>query len=225
MAAYPSSIFPWTPRINNVNIVWAADPNSLAAEIQAIESIIGTNPNIEPDTPSGIPVTYPTVSARISGAFQGQQVPYCLVVGKNVNTLASQTAALNVYYKASDEFEMWNGSDLTIPFDGWYVLTHQELWDAAGNRPNGLVASDLMLNGGVTTRTQWRFDYPLPDTSWDIMGNYGYTTMAWQGLLHAGDRVQVRSVNGTNEAMKIDYIDLHAVMIRQVPASPGYLTG
>jgi hypothetical protein len=43
-AYYPSAIAPFIPKINVVDLIQAADPNSIQDEVVAIESVIGLNP-------------------------------------------------------------------------------------------------------------------------------------------------------------------------------------
>ena len=45
-ASYPSSIRSFSTKRNTLDIVDAADPNSLQEEVIAIQSVIGVNPNI-----------------------------------------------------------------------------------------------------------------------------------------------------------------------------------
>jgi hypothetical protein len=43
-AYYPSAIAPFIPKVNVVDLIQAADPNSIQDEVVAIESVIGLNP-------------------------------------------------------------------------------------------------------------------------------------------------------------------------------------
>lgn len=75
MATYPGSIVVFTTKYDNVDTVLAADPNTIQAEVAAIESTLGTNPNIS-GTSGGTYIPTPSyshanVGARISNVEYG----------------------------------------------------------------------------------------------------------------------------------------------------------
>ena len=74
-ASYPGSVRTFTPKVNVVDLIQAADPNSLFEEVTAIESVIGTSPSIATAAiASGWANTatdYTTISGRIANIEKG----------------------------------------------------------------------------------------------------------------------------------------------------------
>ena len=74
-ASYPGSVRTFTPKVNIVDLIQAADPNSLFEEVTAIESVIGTSPSIATAAvASGWTNTatdYTTISGRIANIEKG----------------------------------------------------------------------------------------------------------------------------------------------------------
>ena len=74
-ASYPGSVRTFTPKVNVVDLIQAADPNSLFEEVTAIESVIGTSPSIATAAvASGWTNTatdYTTISGRIANIEKG----------------------------------------------------------------------------------------------------------------------------------------------------------
>ena len=74
-ASYPGSVRTFTPKVNIVDLIQAADPNSLFEEVTAIESVIGTSPSIATAAvASGWANTatdYTTISGRIANIEKG----------------------------------------------------------------------------------------------------------------------------------------------------------
>lgn len=217
IAIYPNSIFPWTDRQNNIDVVWAADPNELADEIQAIEAAIGTNPNVETSPPTGGSVTYQTLSSRVSDAQNNALLPYAHLQGGNFFIGAGQTI-INTYNKNIDPYNMWNGTDGTIPCNGWWFISAEQKWNQQGNNFYGGNAQFLMLNGNVIESDIWNWDAQFATFGFPvefgiatvtpseggtrqfaaaILGANGFTHVFWQGLLKAGDRIQSMSINNT----------------------------
>src|SRR6266478_5160794 len=73
---YPNSIFPWLDRVDNQDIDFANDINSVVAEVESTETILGTRPQVEAAPPTGGAVSYSTVSSRISDAMTNAQMPF-----------------------------------------------------------------------------------------------------------------------------------------------------
>lgn len=74
-ASYPNNVKSFTPKVNVVDLIQAADPNSLFDEVTAIESVIGTTPSIATAaTASGWANTatdYTTINARLANIEKG----------------------------------------------------------------------------------------------------------------------------------------------------------
>lgn len=74
-ASYPISVKAFTPKVNVVDLIQAADPNSLFDEVTAIESVIGTTPSIATAaTSSGWANTatdYTTLNGRLANIEKG----------------------------------------------------------------------------------------------------------------------------------------------------------
>lgn len=61
-AVYPGSVRSFTTKVNNVDIIDAAHPNLLQEEVVAIQSTLGTNPQVS----SGLSGTYVGVSTEFA---------------------------------------------------------------------------------------------------------------------------------------------------------------
>ena len=72
MATYPSSVKVFTTKTNVTDIVDASHPNSVQDEIVAIESTIGSNPQI-------------STAPSPSGTFAGTSVTYADLVARLAN--------------------------------------------------------------------------------------------------------------------------------------------
>lgn len=75
-ASYPSSIRSFSTKRNVLDIVDAADPNSLQEEVVAIETIIGVNPNLSTAPSSGgtfanTATTFSSLTARLANIETG----------------------------------------------------------------------------------------------------------------------------------------------------------
>jgi hypothetical protein len=216
MAIYPNSIFPWTQRQNNIDVVWAADPNELAAEIQAIESIIGTNPNIETHPPTGNNVTYGSLSSRVSDAENNALLPYAVLTNPGGFFIGAGNQKFNSYVSANDPYSIWNGSDGTIPCNGWWTISAEQKWNQLGNNFYGGNVQFLVLNGNIIESDVWVWDAQFGITgpahfgvavgvsgmnesgfSAPVIGANGFTHVFWQGQLKKGDRLQSLSINNT----------------------------
>ena len=198
-AVYPNTTFSWTDRIDNVNVVFANDPNSIVAEVIAIENTLGTNPQQEKNPIIGTaPINYASVDARISDTLAGSQKP---VVELNCSNLPCRAGQLifNSYRARFDPFRMYNGNDVVVPADGWWIITATQQWEEPIGFFTGFSRCGLLLNGFLEHFHDFRWDFPnrtLVPFGFPI-GVYGYNTMTWQGLLHKGDRFQIQSCNGT----------------------------
>src|ERR1700733_10283842 len=133
---YPNAIFGWVPRIDQVNIVFANDPNTIATEIQGIETVIGTNPPIETQPPVGSNITYPTMSARLSAAMNNANLPYAVLTGNNFFINQGQQL-FNSYRATQDPYKMYNGQDITIPCNGYWSVHADQKWNQGPNEFRG----------------------------------------------------------------------------------------
>lgn len=201
-AVYPNGVLAWTPRIDEVNVVYAADPNTLAVELQAVESTIGTNPQNEASPPAGSTVAYSTMSSRVSAAMNNVLSP-CVSLLNNGGFFINQgQQAFNRYTTQEyDPYNIWNGTDLTIPCNGWWSIRADQKWNQHGNNFHGLNVFFLYLNGTWIDMELWdwstaiaadQYNYPA-----NILGSNGWTKLSWMGMLHKGDRIQLLSANAT----------------------------
>lgn len=197
---YPASIFQWTPRIDEVNIVFANDPNTLATEIQSIETAVGVNPATESSPPTGSAKPYPTMSNRLSAAMNGAELPYAELV--NPGFFINQGQQMyNSYVKGQDPYGIWNGQDGTIPCNGWWSVHADQKWNQHGNNFRGGNVLFLFVNGTWVDADIWDWSANFGNTQYNYASNIfasnGYSRLRWMGLLHAGDRIQVLSANST----------------------------
>jgi hypothetical protein len=199
MASFPKAIQSWTNRINGVDIVFAADPNSLAAEIIAIETALGTVPNIEPKPPVGNPVTYANVSARVTDTLLGNKLPFVSLSTQAFN-LAFQSSTLDhgqrvAFKTVSDEFGYYNGTDVTIRANGIYIVNNYVTWSYF---TSGYVASYITINNVDQRGDMWKWNFPSSGPSdGSYVGRFGTTSSTWLGQLNVGDRLQTVVENGT----------------------------
>lgn len=225
MAIYPNNILNWTPRIDDVNIVFANDPNTLASEISAIETYVGTTPQIEghPPVPNH-PVTFSTMSSRLSAAQGNELMPYCSLSNVNGQFIVQGTQFFNSYGVAQDPYGMWNGKDITIQSKGWWLLTASQKWNQHGNNFRGGNVLFFYLNGTWVDADIWNWNDFFGDTTFtyanNVFNSNGYSRLVWTGMLNAGDRIQVLSANSTFcPGIQITNMTLKAVCLINLPNS------
>lgn len=242
---YPSGIFAWTDRVNQEDIDFANDPNSLASEIISIENTLGANSQVERFLPVGNAITYPTVSARISDAMTNQQLP--VVELRKTSTIVPNNTFgnMNTYKAVYDPYFSFNGSDLTIPADGWWYVSASQSWT---NWQDGYSYMIMTLNGAsnIVDATLFNWEFPgnflgvaqpnqgpgaggggrfqvIPNATGP--GNSGSgptlrpitTSVNFQGLVHKNDRFSIFSENGTSNASHlVNNLVLKASMLRKV---------
>jgi hypothetical protein len=204
MGVYPNGIFTWNPRIDDVNIVFANDPNQLATEIQGVETIIVTSPQKEQSPPAGNTVTFATMSSRLSAAMGCQLMPYVSLANSNGFFIAQGAQAFNHYGKILDPYNMWNGSDITVSTSGWWSVRADQKWNQHGNNFYGLNILFLYLNGSVIDFDMWDWSTAIAanlgghfSALTNVVGSNGWSKLTWEGALHAGDRLQILSANAT----------------------------
>jgi hypothetical protein len=124
-ASYPGSVRTFTPKVNVVDLIQAADPNSLFEEVTAIESVIGTSPSIATAaTASGWANTatdYTTLSGRIANIEKGivadTHTQYVKVVGgSTVTTSGANVTGLVIKGSVSQtaNLQEWQNSTGTV---------------------------------------------------------------------------------------------------------------
>lgn len=124
-ASYPTSVKAFTPKVNIVDVIQAADPNSIFDEITAIESVIGTTPSLATAaTASGWANTatdYTTIVARLANIEKGivadSHTQYVKVVGgSSIVASTASTKGLIIKGAASQSANLqeWQSSDGTV---------------------------------------------------------------------------------------------------------------
>jgi len=121
-ASYPLSVKSFTPKVNVVDIIQAADPNSLFDEVTAIESVIGTSPSLATAaTASGWANTatdYTTLNGRLANIEKGivadTHTQYVKVAGGSIITAGtSSTKGLVVKGTTSQSANLQEWQDST----------------------------------------------------------------------------------------------------------------
>lgn len=201
MANYPKGIDSWTNRVDEVDIVWAADPNSLAAEILAIENAVGMMPHVESKPPAGNPVQYSSLSARVTDTLLGNQLPYVDLSTSSFNVSFSSNYLPNYYgsyinYKVNyDPWGYFNGSDVTVKAPGLYLINSYTTW---GYYNTGYLMTHLLVNGVESEDDRWDWDFPKsgPDDA-SYAGRWAVTKFTHMVPLQAGTRLRIIAENGT----------------------------
>lgn len=234
---YPNGTFAWTDRVDEQDIDFANDINSVASEVISTESTLGVNAQIEPNPPSGIPINYPTVSARITDAMNNNQLPV-VSLGNSQFTCGNNSSGSLINYKINyDPFGCYNGTDITCPVDGWWIISGTQTWNwwndgyshhmLCFNGFGNILHEDFVdwefsgnavpgLNG-----TGGFFGVPIVTPRWWVFGKRPRRTQVWwQGPLHEGDRLSVLAENGTsNAAHVISGLTLKATCTRRISGS------
>lgn len=217
-AIYPKGVVPWVPRKDLVNVVYAADPNTIAAEVGAIETTLGTNPQKETAPPVGSTVVYSTVSGRIHAAVVGSLLPVCTLSNNSFTVSNSAaTGSFNTYNVLDDGFGYYNGSDITAQADGWYILSAEERVDWWSS---GYMHVTLYIGNTWISDDHWSWDFPENGHGGRWNGRNHVMSTVWQGVVHKGQRIRVKTENGTGRAnIGVSDAFLRASFIRQVSAN------
>lgn len=218
---YPKALASWTDRIDGVDIVWANDPNSLAAEIISIEQTFGKMPQVEPSPPVGNPVTYSTASARISDAMVGGQLPYVALTNPKFKLARGggyYNGSFNTFTVSSDYWGYFNGSDITIQTPGVYAIDASQSWP---HETSGYGLMMLVINTARMRIDRWDW------ANYDPTGtDYGSTFVHWQGTLAKGDRIRIASQNNTpTNPTTVTFTDLTVQYLRDLPPASGKVSG
>lgn len=121
MATYPSGLFSWTTVVDNVDDVLAAHPNSLAAEIIALETKIGVDS-------SSVNTTIDYFLKNASGAFRthvhdgtsDDGAKFTINNHSDVNITSVQDDNILQYNSSSGK---WENVPLTSTLDGLSDVT------------------------------------------------------------------------------------------------------
>ena len=240
-AHFPAGLQAWTDKRDEIDIDWANDINSVAAEIGSTEAILGVNPHIEKNPlGGGPPRVYATVDARISAMqqpppappkgpttqiFPSCQLTFDEIFIPNRCGAAPSFSQYNQYVASFDPFKMYNGVDITIPQTGWYVVTASQYWDWWSTGYHGHY---FWCNGIYRRHHHWFWDFPGncrgPGGYW-----YGWldapvyreamTHTMWQGVLNAGDRLRTSSENGCPHTPHRTFNGSMEVSFMHVPVS------
>ena len=219
---FPKSILSWTDRIDEVNVVFANDPNTLAAEVISIENTLGAQPQVENAPYSGNPVTYSTVSARISDVLAGNQMPYCSVTTSvmpvfNQQLAGTQFGQFNVFNKVYDPFGYYNGSDITVQASGLYLITGAQNW---GWNDSGYLNHSLFIDGLWMAGERWDWNFASFGPGFFENERPATTSFTWMGAIPAGQRIQVVSENGTSfNPYPVSNSWLRLFCLRKLPAN------
>lgn len=217
-AVYPNGIVPWSNRVDRLNTVYAVDPNTLAAEVVAIQSTIGTNPQIESSTPVGTKVVYATVNARIHDVQMGNQLPAITVTAPTFSVKNDGVLHTNSYPNTSfDPMSLANGIDFTVKAPGWYrVWAKQRYFWAA----SGFVMVKLTVGSNVVDEDFWSWDFSenKPGGNWHNQPKM--LSVMYEGVIQRGQRVSVTSVNSSNlTLLQVDQAVLKLSWVRSVPSN------
>lgn len=241
---YPSGVFQWTDRVDNQSIDYANDINSAVAEVESIEATLGTNPQIETGIPAGSPVTYSTVSARITDAMTNVNLPYVSLISNSV-PVPYNSAGIRCPFKANlDPYHCYNGTDITVPASGWWSIQSTATWSWNNT---GYFHHSCCLNGASNVLHDHIFDCQFAgnvtglqyapngapisqSTLTPRFYQYGKrqitTHTSFEGLLHAGDNVSVYLENGTGIAnLSVPAINLKGVLLRTLPSNVTFTSG
>lgn len=225
-AIYPAAVATWTDRLNQIDTIWAQDPNSLAAEILALESTLGVMPQQEKFPVIGsAPITYATVDARLTAIAQAAQLPVVSLTNSeqwvpNNQSSATNYGQWNSYRQAYDPFGMYNGTDITIPATGWWLVTAGQKWDWWSNGYHGMW---LYIDNDYAEHHHWFWDFPENGSHgyWrteDNLEREAKTHISWQGILNQGQRLRILSENGSSDTPHRSYSQTFSVsMLRSYP--------
>lgn len=228
-AVYPNGIVPWSPRVDNQDTIYAKDPNTLAAEIQAVEGALGANPHIEKTRPTGGSVKYTNVDARMHDLLVGGQKPVVYlsnpntfyvkassdnIGAKGVPTIGGVPGYVNAYRVSYDPFGYYNGNDITIKATGWYSiwLGQRIYWWSSGVAQLFLLYSGASGEAGVAAEIAsdfWTWDFPANKSGGVWIKRNKFMRATWEGPLQKGQRIYGVTWNGTSQGqMKVDWARL-----------------
>ncbi len=220
---YPQSTLPWTPRVDEIDVVWANDVNTLAADLISVESTVGEMPQVEKSPYYGPAVSYATVDARISDTLAGTLHPYVELNASNFycyNTDrwgASGYGHLNSYNRVYDSGGCYNGSDITVPCSGLWLITGRQTWEWHNN---GYCFHHLYCGGNWCCGHRWDWNFASTGPGYYEPDRQLTTAFSFLGPLAEGTRVQSVSENGTSRnPYQVISSNLRAYCLRKLPAN------
>jgi hypothetical protein len=182
-AVYPAQVKEWVNRQNNVDDVDAGDINAAFAEITAVETALGQNPQKDP-TLNGQMNDYGTVASRLATIQRGYDRPVVQVTRKtNAFYLANAVGAYMTWDPTTqvDPFNMFSsGTNIYVVRSGWYIATANANFGGSGvgQRVAAIAKNGVWIAGN--TGVGWQM------TQFGTMLNCG-----WQGKLNKGDIMQL----------------------------------
>lgn len=202
-ASYPASVLAWTSRINS-QTVQAADPNALAAEIDAIETYVGVNPHVESQARTGATKTFASLSARVSDAMLQNGHPYVEVYRSGAWSVYHSSSGSHVskipFNAAKSSWpNYFSAPNVTIKDAGvWYIKGHV-VWQYA---TAGWVQAVLYDGSGQIDRSVFNYSM-FPRSGSNSYGErfinqFGHTDVSYFGKLSAGSVISVSAGNYTN---------------------------
>lgn len=219
-ALFPKSILPWTDRVDQVDVVWANDVNTLAAEIIAVESDLGEMPQVEKYPYQGNPVAYSTVDARISDVLAGTLHPYVALSATNFYVrndarYGSRYGQCNSYNRDYDSGGCYNGSDITVPVSGLWLVVGQQTWEW---HDSGYCFHHCYINNNWCAGDRWDWNFGSSGPSYYDPSRQLTTYFTYLGPVSAGQRVQAISENGTSRnPYNVLTSTLRAYCLRKLP--------
>lgn len=220
-ASYPGATLSWTSRINSQTI-YAADPNTLAAEIDAIETYVGTNPHHEPHALTGGTKTFSNMSARLSSAMLQDQHPYYEIYRSTNQNISHSTASTHVQQNYfTTEKSSWSGYGISggtvkIKDAGVWLIHATQKWNYTSS---GWVQMQLLSGGSILDRDI--FNYSLFPRSGSnsygerFLNDDAYTHTSFLGRLGAGSVISVSSGNYTNSnPLAIQWMSMSMYFVR-----------
>lgn len=224
MVFYPNGALQWTNRVNNTDIVWAADPNSLAAEISAIEQYVGTNPQTEKNPPlASMTTSFASMDARLSATARGDFLPYSVLnatySGVGMSTPAGYKKFLSYGTTTSnDPYSMYNGTDLTLPCTGLWAIDANIDWDPSAAQQSGAQIMYFYLNGSAYLFDALEITPTLLSQCAEMWSDQLWNQKSFIKVMNAGTRIQIEAWNATNLNISIVSTTLSAVCLRQFPS-------
>lgn len=226
---YPNNVLAWTDRQDDIDIIWAEDPNALAAEVTAVEGTLGPMPHLEANPPVGPAIQFSNVGQRLDYITAGQQLPV-IELRNSAQQIASgqqsstQYGIYNTYPQVTyDPYGFYNGADVTVPVTGWYSINGSQFWDWDDV---GYVAMSLWVGAAEKDIGIWHWDFPGndPNGPWRAGGEIwraGNTSVHWEGIINAGQRIRIVSENGTDTTpMTARDLELTMQFHRLTPSAP-----
>jgi hypothetical protein len=230
--AYPSQIFTWTDRQDETSLVEAADPNSIAADLVAVETTLGTMPQLESNPVAGPQINFTNVNQRLDYLTSGSHLPVCQLGSSGQQIASGQGAATNYGQYNSygtvvyDPFGLYNGSDVTIPVTGWYSVEVAQFWPWAAA---GYGALHLWTGSIWADTSKWSWDFPenVQHGAWQGGSNIarpGPTRAHFEGVLNQGTRIRAISENGTAATpVTVTNMRMSVSLARVTPPDPKIL--